>query len=196
MKPHASPIFVGISLVVFFIVNLMAVYLLLRGHNLPGGGFIAGVATAISIILLALAIGLERAHAILRLDPVLVAVTGLLVATLTGTLPIFLGHSFLETYNYKAYGLPVVGQIYLGTPILFDLGVYLVVVGVIVKVVFILAESTGGFLATVQEDNARYSSPLEEPIEEHAVEDPDFHPAPEALEIEPAPGAREEGLLP
>jgi multicomponent Na+:H+ antiporter subunit B len=60
----------------------------------------------------------------------------------------------------------MVGEVALGTPLLFDAGVYLLVVGVTTKIVFVLATSTQGFRALVKEEEARFSSPLEQPIEE------------------------------
>jgi multicomponent Na+:H+ antiporter subunit B len=149
----------------FFIINIIAIYLLLRGHNLPGGGFIGGLATAISLVLLSLAIGVETMHRVLRFDPARLAATGLLVATATGAAPLVLGRPFMEHGQLHAT-LPLLGEIHAGTPLLFDIGVYLVVVGIATKIVFVLAKSTEGLRALVVEEEKRYSSALETPIEE------------------------------
>lgn len=166
MQSTDSPIFKSIAVVMFFIVNLFALYLLFRGHNLPGGGFIAGVATSVAVILLSFGMGLEAAQKILRSDPIRIAVWGLLIATLSGVLPMLFGLPFLTTFNYKAYELPVIGDFYIGTPLSFDIGVYMAVVGVITKVVFVIAESTSQEHTLVRLAESGYCARSEEPIEE------------------------------
>jgi multicomponent Na+:H+ antiporter subunit B len=160
-----SPLYKAVAVVGVFVVNVFAVYLLLRGHNLPGGGFIAGLVTAISMIMLSLAIGLEEIHEVLRFEPVRLAAVGLVLAVLTGVLPMLFDRPYLEQFNTYV-NVPMVGEVALGTPLLFDAGVYLLVVGVTTKIVFVLATSTQGFRALVKEEEARFSSPLEQPIEE------------------------------
>jgi multicomponent Na+:H+ antiporter subunit B len=167
--PQSSIIFSRVALVVFFIANVVAIYLLLRGHNYPGGGFIAGVATAVSIILLSFVSGVETLHRFFRFDPIRIATIGLLIAVIAGCLPLFIGLPYLTTFNYKWYDVPVIGELYLGTPLLFDVGVYMVVVGVVVKTVFILMTSTFNLTEVMKEEASLYASPLEEPIEEHPV---------------------------
>jgi multisubunit Na+/H+ antiporter MnhB subunit len=149
----------------FFLINLIAVYLLLRGHYLPGGGFIGGLATAISLILLSLGIGLEELHRIIRLDPVRLASSGLAIALLTSLAPVLSGHAFLQHFELHLNKLPLLGELHLSTTLLFDIGVYLVVVGTIAKIIFVLGKSTQGLRALVAEEEARYSSILEQPIE-------------------------------
>ena len=155
----------------FFVINVLAIYLLLRGHNLPGGGFIGGLATAISLVLLHLALGAEAMHRVIRVDPVRVAAAGLLLAIITGLTPTFFGEAFLQHTNVHLH-VPLLGEVHTGTPLLFDIGVYFVVVGVTAKIVFVLAKSTAGLRAMVQEEEERYSSARETPIEEQpAAED-------------------------
>jgi multicomponent Na+:H+ antiporter subunit B len=162
-----SPLYKAVAVVGVFVVNVFAVYLLLRGHNLPGGGFIAGLATAISMIMLSLAIGLQEISRVLRFEPVRLAAAGLLLAVLTGAIPMLVGRPYLEHFN-TYLNVPLVGEVSLGTPLLFDIGVYLLVVGVTTKIVFVLATSTQGFRALVKEEEARFASPLEQPIEDAA----------------------------
>jgi multicomponent Na+:H+ antiporter subunit B len=162
-----SPLYRAVAVVGVFVVNVFAIYLLLRGHNLPGGGFIAGLATAISMIMLSLAIGLEEIHRVLRFEPVRLAAAGLLLATVTGTGPMWVGRPYLEHFNTYV-DVPLVGEVGLGTPLLFDIGVYLLVVGVTTKIVFVLATSTQGYRALVKEEEERFASPLEQPIEDVA----------------------------
>lgn len=165
MTGPQSYIFRAVVRLLFFLLNFVALYLLLRGHNLPGGGFIAGLATAISLILLSLAIGLEELHRIIRLDPVRLAAAGLFVATLTGAAPVFAGRAFLEHFSVHLHDVPLLGEVHVGTPLVFDVGVYLVVIGVTSKIIFVLGQSTLRLRALVAEEEARYCSPVEEPIE-------------------------------
>lgn len=166
-----SYIFERLVRVVFFLVNMVALYLLLRGHNWPGGGFIAGLASASSLILLSLALGVAAMPRILRFDPVRLAAAGLLVAALTGAAPLLAGRPFLEHFHTHLHGVPLLGDVHVGTPLLFDLGVYLLVVGIACKLIFVLAQSTQGLRALVAEEERRYSSPLEQPLEETAGAD-------------------------
>jgi len=166
MTGPQSYIFKAVVRFLFFLVNVFALYLLLRGHNLPGGGFIAGLATAISLILLSLAIGLEELHRVMRVDPMRLAAAGLAVATLTGATPLFLNRPFLEHFNFHFDDVPLIAELHVGTPLIFDVGVYLVVVGIACKIILMLGKSTQRLRALVAEEEARYSSPLERPIEE------------------------------
>jgi len=170
MTGPQSYIFKVVVRFLFFLVNVFALYLLLRGHNLPGGGFIAGLATAISLILLSLAIGLEELHRVMRFDPVRLATAGLAAATLTGGAPLLLGRPFLEHFNFHFDDVSLIGELHVGTPLVFDVGVYLVVVGSACKIMFVLAKSTQRLRALVTEEEARYSSPVEQPIEEDTAD--------------------------
>jgi multicomponent Na+:H+ antiporter subunit B len=161
-----SWIFRSVVRFAFFIINVFALYLFLRGHNLPGGGFIAGLASATSLILLSLAVGLEDLHRVMRVDPVRIAAAGLLVALLSGAAPLLVGHAYLAQYNWHLHHVPLLGELHIGTPLIFDLGVYLVVIGIASKIIFVLAKSTERLPGLVAEEERRYSSPLELPIEE------------------------------
>lgn len=172
MKGPESYIFKSVVRFSFFFINVFAVYLLLRGHNLPGGGFIGGLAAAISMVLLSLALGLTELHRVLRFDPARLAAVGLLIATLTGTAPVLFGRPFLEHFHLHFSHVPLLGELHFGTPLAFDLGVFLVVIGVTCKTVFALAKSTEGLGALVREEEARYSSPVESPIDELIAEPP------------------------
>jgi multicomponent K+:H+ antiporter subunit A len=108
---------------------LVAIFVLLRGHNLPGGGFIAGLITAVALITQYLANGIAwtRSRMSARLHP-LIGV-GLLIATLTGLASWLFGYPFLtSTFTYLHW--PLVGKFEVASAMLFDLGVFLVVVGV------------------------------------------------------------------
>lgn len=166
MIGERSRIFHAMVRPVFFLINVFALYLLLRGHNHPGGGFIAGLASAISLVLLSLALGVEALHRLLRVDPARLAATGLAVATLSGLLPMLGGPAFLTQLNGHWSGVPFLGEVHVGLPLLFDTGVYLVVIGVCCKIIFVLMKSVQGYNALVAEEERFYSSPVEQPIEE------------------------------
>lgn len=163
-----SYIFERLVRALFFVINGVALYLLLRGHNLPGGGFIAGLASAISLILLSLALGVEAMPRVVRWDPVLLAGAGLLLALVTGAAPLLAGRPFLEHFHVHLEHVPLLGEVHAGTPLLFDAGVYLLVIGITSKLIFVLTQSTRGLRALVAEEERRYSSPLESPIDEAA----------------------------
>ena len=162
----SSYIFSMVVKFLFFIINLFALYLMLRGHNFPGGGFIAGLATGVSILLLALAIGLQEMDRYLRFDPIRLAASGLLLAALTSLAPALFGQTFLEHFHIHLHHVPLFGDLHLGTPLLFDGGVYLVVVGITAKIILVLGRSTTGLPALSPVERPRYSSCLEIEIEE------------------------------
>lgn len=110
------------------ILWLLSIYLLLRGHNEPGGGFIAGLAAVAAIQLQILSRGADslRGWLGLLLHPIIGI--GLLLAVIAALLGLF-GGSFFAALWWFGYIGDV--EIELGTPILFDIGVYMVVVSVI-----------------------------------------------------------------
>lgn len=163
----------------FYLINVFAIYLLLRGHNLPGGGFIGGLSSALSFLLLNLAVGVEAAQRTLRVDPIRIALVGMLVAVLSSMLPMAVGDAFLYQYNVKLGAVPLLGEVPLGTPLLFDIGVFLVVVGVSTKLIIVLARSLTGLTALEASERRRYATRLESPIEERGAridEGPAEHP--------------------
>lgn len=140
-----SPLFVAIARYLFFVINIFVLYLLLRGHNLPGGGFIAGAGTAISFVMLVLALGTRAAEALLPVRPLTMAGLGLLLAAGVGSFPMLFGEGYLKHYHPKFDSGTGLGQIYLGTPVWFDLGVYAIVVGVLLKLIVVLARAKEGY---------------------------------------------------
>lgn len=117
---------------------LFAFFVLARGHNEPGGGFIAGLVVAAAFALYAIAEDVDAARAILRYSPRSFIAVGLLVA-LGSTLPAILTGQPLMTGLWSSAEIPVIGK--LGTPFLFDIGVFLAVVGVTLLIIFSLMET-------------------------------------------------------
>ncbi|MHB8788374.1 MAG: monovalent cation/H+ antiporter subunit A [Desulfobulbaceae bacterium] len=121
---------------------LVSAYLFLRGHNAPGGGFIAGLVTAIALILQYMASGIAWTRQQWRLQYHPVIACGVLLAVATGTGSWLFGRPFL-TSAFGHVRLPLVGEIELATAMLFDLGVYLSVVGVVMLILATLGKLTG-----------------------------------------------------
>lgn len=108
------------------LILVFAVYLLWRGHHLPGGGFAAALVAATGFALFTLAEGQEAVRRALRTDPQRITAAGLALALGAGMLPLVLGQPFL-TGLWGSLGTALA----LGTPLIFDLGVFLVVLGTV-----------------------------------------------------------------
>jgi multicomponent K+:H+ antiporter subunit A len=121
---------------------LVSVYLFLRGHNAPGGGFIAGLVTGTAIILQYVAYGSEWARERLSWSFVALIAAGILVAVLTGVGSWLFGAPFLtSTFGHVSW--PVIGKFELASAMLFDLGVYLAVVGTVLVIIAKLGRMSG-----------------------------------------------------
>lgn len=124
---------------VFAVMLLLSIFLLLRGHNQPGGGFIGGLVAGIAFVLYSIAYDVESARSLLRIEPRVLIASGLLTAAFAGIIALALGDPFL-TGRWATIPIPLLGDTYLGTPLLFDFGVYLVVIGITLVIVLTLAE--------------------------------------------------------
>jgi multicomponent Na+:H+ antiporter subunit B len=116
---------------------LLSIYLLLRGHNDPGGGFIGGLVAASAYALFAIAHGVEPARQVLRIKPRILIAMGLTVAVASAGASLFIFRPFM-TGLWSDISIASIGKI--GTPLFFDIGVYLVVLGVSLLIIFTLAE--------------------------------------------------------
>jgi multicomponent Na+:H+ antiporter subunit B len=120
---------------------VFSVFMLLRGHNEPGGGFIGGLIGATGFVVYAIAIGTQSARRALRVKPENLAMIGLGIALFAGVMAIAFGDGFFTgqwlflgaTETEK--GLPI------SSVLVFDVGVYLVVMGSILTLVFALEEA-------------------------------------------------------
>jgi multicomponent K+:H+ antiporter subunit A len=120
---------------------VVAVHLLLRGHNEPGGGFVAGLVVTIAFLMQYLAAGTLWVEARARLRPPLWISVGLLLAAATGLGAVTLGYPFLTTHTAHL-SLPVLGAVHLPSATFFDLGVFAVVVGSTLLILTALAHQS------------------------------------------------------
>jgi multicomponent Na+:H+ antiporter subunit B len=118
---------------------LFSVFLFLRGHNQPGGGFVAGLMAAAAWALYAIAYGPQVARRALQVDPRIFIGAGLLAVLASGVIGLALGKPFL-TGVWGYFDMPILGKMEMGTPVLFDLGVYVGVIGVTLTIIFAMAE--------------------------------------------------------
>lgn len=116
---------------------LLSIYMLLRGHNLPGGGFIGGLLAASAIILQIVAFGPKTARRILPVNYLLLAAFGVFFGAIWGLPAMVAGLPYMQAF-WLPEPIPGVGK--LGTPVLFDIGVYLTVIGVTTKIALLLVE--------------------------------------------------------
>ena len=120
---------------------VVAVHILLRGHNEPGGGFVAGLVIAIAFLMQYIASGTQWLEGRTRLYPVRWLALGLLLVAFTGLGSIALGYPFLTTHTAHVT-LPVVGDVHFPSATFFDLGVFAVVVGAILLILTALAHQS------------------------------------------------------
>ncbi len=122
-------------------ISLLAVFLLIRGHDLPGGGFVAGITMTVALLLLYMAGGIRWVETRLRVRPVRWIAIGLLLAAGTGVGAWLFSYPFLT--SYAAYAeLPVIGRAPLASALLFDLGVFVLVVGAMALILLALAHQS------------------------------------------------------
>jgi len=122
-----------------FILALAAVTFY-RGHHVPGGGFIGGLVGALAFILVALGQGTEVARRVMRIEPITMLWVGVGVALSSLILGFVGGDGGFHGLWMDEFYVPVLGKVHLGTPMLFDLGVFLTVMGFGTKVGFGLQE--------------------------------------------------------
>ena len=117
------------------LILVFSVFLLLRGHDHPGGGFVGGLVASIAFSLYAFVFGPQAARGILRADPRVVSAAGLAVAIASG----FVG-SIRNADPFLTGQWGTLAGLKIGTPVMFDIGVYLVVIGVVLTFVLGIKE--------------------------------------------------------
>jgi multicomponent Na+:H+ antiporter subunit B len=130
-----------IARVVIHIILLFSIFMLFKGHNEPGGGFIAGLMASVSIVLVYIVYDAQTVRKFMPISyPAMIAL-GLVFAAGTGIGGVILGYPFLtQTFDY--FHIPLVGEIELATALSFDIGVFLVVVGATLLIISTLGESS------------------------------------------------------
>ncbi len=123
------------------VMGVIAVYFFMRGHNLPGGGFVAGLIFATSLIVQYMVAGTDWVESHLRLRPHRWIGWGLVTACGTGIGAWLLGHPFLTSHTAHVH-LPLLGELHLPSAFVFDLGVFLVVVGTTMLILVALAHQS------------------------------------------------------
>ena len=123
------------------VITLFALHLFLRGHDLPGGGFVAGITVTMTLIVLYMAAGARWVEARLKVAPVRWIGAGLLLAIATGLAAVVLGDPFL-TSHHGHWTLPVLGNVPYNSALLFDLGVFAVVSGASALILVVLAHQS------------------------------------------------------
>ena len=123
-----------VSKLVLPLVLVFAIYLLMRGHNAPGGGFIAGVMAGAVIAFQYITFGSDYVGRVFNFNYRILVAMGLLVAAGTGFVPMLFGYPFLRSEVWFLE-LPFLGEVEVASAAFFDVGVFLVVVGGILTIV-------------------------------------------------------------
>ena len=118
---------------------LFAVFILLRGHYEPGGGFVGGLVVAVAFVLHAFANGLKETRKFLKIHPGVLIPFGLAISLLSGLAPMLAGDAFMKGI-WLQQPLPVIGLV--GSALFFDIGVFFVVIGISLTILFTLSEAT------------------------------------------------------
>lgn len=121
--------------------TMVAVYIFLRGHNEPGGGFVAGLVFSVALLLQYIVSGTQWVEAHLPLFPRRWIGVGLLLAVATGLGSIAVGYPFLTSHSFH-WTLPVLGEVHLASATFFDLGVFALVVGATLLILTALAHQS------------------------------------------------------
>ncbi|MCH7413927.1 Na+/H+ antiporter subunit B [Belliella sp. R4-6] len=117
---------------------LFSIFILLRGHYLPGGGFVGGLIASIAFVIHSFANGIDQTKSIIKFHPGFLMPIGLAIALLSGAAPLLIGESFMTGLWFEE-PVSVIGMV--GSALFFDTGVYLVVIGVTLTIIFTISET-------------------------------------------------------
>jgi len=123
---------------------LFSVFLLLRGHDEPGGGFIAGLVASVAFALHLFAFDASQTRKLIGIDSAYLMGGGLIMATLSGFVGVVKSGSTFATAVWWYVHVPGLGELKISTPLIFDIGVYLVVIGMVTTLLFSLAQLEEG----------------------------------------------------
>jgi multicomponent Na+:H+ antiporter subunit A len=133
---------------------LFSIYLMLVGHNLPGGGFAGGLVAGLALMIRYLAGGRAELDEAAPIDAGIVLGIGLATAALSGLIPTLLGGGVLQSAIVDVH-IPLLGTLHLVTSVFFDMGVYLVVIGLALDV---LRSLGGGIDHQIEDESERATS--------------------------------------
>lgn len=128
-----SVIFEVVTRLLFHTMIVFSVYLLFAGHNLPGGGFVAGLVVGLALVIRYLAAGRYELGEAAPIQPGLLLGAGLVMSAGYGVIAMLNGLSMLESVTWH-FTLPLIGDIHLVSSLFFDIGVYLVVIGLVLDI--------------------------------------------------------------
>ncbi len=134
---QAEIFFRTLSTPIVFALVALGVHYFLRGHNAPGGGFIAGLIVAVAALLTRMA----AQRGLLLVRPRVLMPVGVLLALVTGVVPVFFGYPFLKGWH-GVVDLPLIGPVELASAMPFDAGVFLVVIGATLTIIDLLADDS------------------------------------------------------
>lgn len=140
--------------VLFHPVLIASLYLLFAGHNQPGGGFVGGLVAGAAVAMQYVAGGIDEVRRLSRFRPWTILGTGLLLTFSTASLPLLLGDQVLETAVLEG-DLPIIGPLKATSALLFDLGVYLLVVGLVLMIFEAFGDEPAPEQATVPPTEVR-----------------------------------------
>lgn len=124
---------------VVFIILTLGVYIFFAGHNNPGGGFVGGLVLASALVLLYLAFDIETVHKGIPFDFKMIAALGAFIAVATGIGSLFFHAPFLSQ-TLASFHVPLVGNFEISTVTIFEAGVALAVVGVVITIILSISE--------------------------------------------------------
>ena len=145
-----SPVVDASVRVLFASIGVLSLYFLFAGHNQPGGGFVGGLTAGAAISLVFVAGGLPSVRSLLPVPAWVVLGSGLVVAVVTAIVPIVLGGAVLEHALFEA-DLPLIGAMKATSALPFDIGVYLVVVGLVLMAYEAFGEEPEDFTTEEQQ---------------------------------------------
>ena len=148
-----------ITRLIFHVILVFSIYLLFAGHNTPGGGFAGGLIAGLALTVRYLAGGRRELNAAARVDAGLVLGIGLFIATGSGMVPLLFGGEVLQSALVDIT-LPLLGKIHFVTSLFFDVGVYLVVIGLVLD----MLRSLGGGIDSSTESQDAGRQPAADPV--------------------------------
>ena len=148
-----SIIFEVVTRLVFHTIIVFSIFLLLSGHNAPGGGFAAGLVTGLALVVRYLAGGRYELDEAAPVDAGALMGTGLFIAAMSGLAPLAFGGVMLQSAVIDIH-LPVLGDLHLVTSVFFDVGVYVLVVGLVLDLLRSLGAGIDRHAADDEQDDA------------------------------------------